>query len=207
MNYLQLITARKSMKRRHLSPGNGGGGYPRLVQIQIQQQHVHPRLTKKSKLPPLSVLNDKLSDGVLGQMPLTRHSSHLELSGSRGDIRIKPRSRSSHQIDRNIDARMIDLQRRHIPCNPVNQLLVRRRIVRRARVRRIISIPRRRWPRMKVLRSRKRLTDNPRTDQLTVLIEQLPVRLIVKEHLRKAGNHERIDQPKNNRSDKGVKHR
>jgi hypothetical protein len=50
------------------------------------------------------------------------------------------------------------------------------------------------------------LSDDPGTDQLAILVDQLAIRLIVKQHLRETRNNERIDQTKNDRGNDGVEH-
>jgi hypothetical protein len=100
-----------------------------LIKIHIQQQNIHPRLPQKPKLTPLRVFEHQPANGIFRQVPLPGNTSHLKLRSSGSDIRIEPRCRRRHQIDRNINTRMINLQRSHIPSHPVDQLLVRRSIV------------------------------------------------------------------------------
>src|SRR3981189_3564361 len=108
-------------------------------------------------------------------MPLSGNSGYLELGGRRSNVRIEPRPRRGHQVDRHIGARMLRLVRCNVARDAIDQFLIRWSGVRAAGVRRIISIARSRWSRVKVLWSDKRLSNNPRADKLPVLVEKLPV--------------------------------
>jgi hypothetical protein len=51
---------------------------------------------------------------------------------------------------------------------------------------------------------RKRLPNNPRTDKLPILMEKLSIRLVMKQNLREASHHKRIDDTKQNSSHDGI---
>ncbi len=59
---------------------------------------------------------------------------------------------------------------------------------------------------MKIALPPKRLADNPRTHDLTVPLDQLPVGFRGKEHLRQAGDHQRINHAQDYRSHQREQH-
>src|SRR6266849_2640136 len=70
------------------------------IKFKVQFQHVHSRLAKKAKLPPLGVLCDNLSHFSLAHAAFTYDARDLKLRSGRRNMWIKSRCRSSDQIDR-----------------------------------------------------------------------------------------------------------
>ena len=98
MNILRATEYCKKLITKELLPGNGGGGDPttplsrsrQLVEIKVQEQHIDPRLTQKTKLSSLSVLGDQPADRIFRKVPLQGDPGYLELSRRRSNVRIEP---------------------------------------------------------------------------------------------------------------------
>src|SRR5208283_636291 len=99
----------------------------------------------------------------------------------------------SNQIDGNWLAWILRLEVRDIALHAIDQLVVRGTEVGATGVGRVVSIPCCRWPRVQVARAGEPLANNSGSDDFAVSDDQLPVRFVVEEQLRKAGHHQRVD--------------
>ena len=73
----------------------------RLVERQIERQHVHARLAEQAEEAALGVLADELAHAIFRHVARLRNTRHLEQRGLRRDVRIEAAARRRHQIDRN----------------------------------------------------------------------------------------------------------
>ncbi len=61
----------------------------RSIQVQIQRQHVDPRLAQKAQLAAFDVLIDKLTDGVRRGSARFGYPVYLCVSGCGTDVRVQ----------------------------------------------------------------------------------------------------------------------
>ena len=179
-----------------------------LVEREVQQQHVDHRFAEDAELAALGVRVHQLPHVVLAQRPLARHARHLERGRRRADVRIEPGCPSV--VTRSIgtgDARILGLEPRDVGRDPVDQLLVGRTEVRSRRGPGVVAAAGRRRPRVEVARRGERLADDARADDLAVALDQLAVGLVREQHLRQAGDDERIDEAQQHRGHHGHQKR
>src|SRR5215471_19296343 len=79
-----------------------------------------------------------------------RHAWNLEFSGGRADIRIEAGTRSRNQVNRDGLAGIFGLQGCNVSLHAINQLLIRRPVVRSAGAGSVISVTSRRGASVKI---------------------------------------------------------
>jgi hypothetical protein len=157
------------------------------IQLQIQLQHIHARLSEESPLPRLRMPRHKRPHIPFAHSPLARHARNLKFRSRRRNMWIQPRARTSNQIHRNTRPRVFRLQLLHVAIHARNQ----RRICRpqigsssTRRVRIVSGSPRGRRPRMKISRRSKRLPNQARSHHLPAQVNDFSIRLSRKSPLR-----------------------
>src|SRR4051794_8226519 len=71
-----------------------------LVELEVQLEHIHPRLTEKAERPAFRVRRDDDAHLSLGDPAGLRYSRDLDHGRRHGDMRIKPARAPGHEIDR-----------------------------------------------------------------------------------------------------------
>ena len=79
---------------------------------------------KNAKLATLNVGLHKALDGIFGEFARSGDARDLKKSGCRRNIRIQPRRRCRHQVDRHVFARILFLIGCNVGIDPVDQFLV-----------------------------------------------------------------------------------
>src|SRR5262249_58019930 len=92
-------------------PGSGEGSAPGSqagpravgsasppVELQVQGEHVDPRLAQEAEGPTFDVLLDEYPHRVRRELPLARHPGDLVERRGRADVRIEPAGRGGDEI-------------------------------------------------------------------------------------------------------------
>ncbi len=118
------------------------------------------------------------------------------MSGSSPEAEVVTRSMGTGAF------RVLGVGRGCVVLHAVDQLLVRRAEIGAAGVGGVIAVSRRRSARMKVAGAGEWLSHDPRADDSAVAHDELAVGLVGEEHLRDAGDDQRInDSQQNGRGD------
>jgi hypothetical protein len=168
------------------------------IQLQIQFQNIHSRLSQESPLPPFAMLRHQSAQIALTHSALPRHTRNLKFRRRRRNMRIEPRSRTSNQIRRNPRPRIFRLEPLHVAIHSRNQRRIRRPQIGSSstrRIRIISSRPRSRRPRMKISRRSKRLPNQTRSHHLPAQVNDFSIRLPRKRPLRQQSHRQRIQNP------------
>src|SRR5882724_3759430 len=167
------------------------------VQREVQFENIHPRLAKQAQGSSRGMLTDKTNDVGFRHFSVDCHTMNLELGACRGDLGVETRGGSSYQINRHWDVRIFTLQGGHVALHAVDQFLVRRSQLRSVGIGGVVVHSR--WPRVKISRPREPLTNDARSDNSPIRLDQLPIRFIVKQDLRESRDHERINDSEQDR--------
>ena len=174
-----------------------------LVQRQVEQQDVDHRFAEEAELASLGVRRDELANGAFREPALPRDARHLKRGGGRADVRVETRGRSRHQIDRHRHAGLSAPRPRHVGGDAIDQLLVGRPEVRPGRRGGVVAGAGRRRPRVEVAGRGERLADDARADQPSVASISWPLAWSRKQHLRDAGDGQRIGDAEQHGRDDG----
>src|SRR4051794_38221865 len=82
----------------------------RLIQRQIERQHVDPRLTEQAGKAAFSLRGDELPNPFFREAPRSGYPGHLKQRAFRRDIRIEATCRGGHEIGWNRDEGVVCLQ-------------------------------------------------------------------------------------------------
>ena len=103
---IRPIISRRFINTNRLS-ATSSGLRRQFVESKIEFEHVDPWFAETSQFPPVGVLLDQVSQGRLGDAPLTSYARDLKLRGRRRDFRIKSRGGCGEQIHGNQLSRVL----------------------------------------------------------------------------------------------------
>src|SRR5258708_19679599 len=166
----------------------------RWIGLEVQVENIYGGLTEKSKLSFLSMLRHDGTQFHSAQAARTRHAGDLKLCRCRRNVRIQSRSRRGDQIYRNCCARILRMELLYVTFHALHELTICWPEIRSAPARcdGVIAVASSRGPGMKVPIGGKGLTDNPRSHNLSVFLNQLAIRLGGKKELPQSRHHQRV---------------
>jgi glycerophosphoryl diester phosphodiesterase len=204
-NGYKLPRAYPALTRRWPSPVPRGRpsvslGSALPVQRQVQLQHVDVRRPDEPQVPALGCVLHQLLDSGDRQPALVGHPVHLQCRVLRRDAGVQARRGRGHRVGGHL--RRVDVvELRHLLAGVLHRGHQVRRVRAQVRpTRRRAVVPRRRGPRLEVLRQRvavrghERLADQRRPDHLAVPVEQRPTGP-AGHQLGEQGDRQRVHQP------------
>src|SRR5260370_23328607 len=122
------------------------------------------------------------------------NARNLEFCSGRRNIRVQTRPRGCHQVDRDRSIWILLLKLLYVTLYTLEQVLVGRSQIRAAARCWIVSSSRVRRSRVKIARAGECLPNDSRPYELSIFLDELSVRAVVKEYLCQSRDSKRVDE-------------